>query len=122
MCSRVFVFVRFSAAEYVKSVPTFTRCTSFSPACSQRQIGEDIRLVFCQANEVRWDDAEGRRARSHRVQGKYKNDLLMLSAASPYRSAVFLVAAGCLPARPAHAPRDTTTAELRNGWKIDPRY
>lgn len=37
---------------------------------SQRQIGEDIRSVFREADAVRWDDSEGRRAWPHRVQGK----------------------------------------------------
>lgn len=46
-------------------------CPSLSSALgSPGQVGEDLRPVLRQADEVQRDDAEGRRTRPHRLQGE----------------------------------------------------
>lgn len=40
------VFVHFSTAEYVKSIPTFTRCTSFLPLAAKDKSEKIFALSF----------------------------------------------------------------------------
>lgn len=48
----------------------YTKLFSFVSSYSKRQVREDICAVFREADAVRWDHPEGRRARFYCVQGE----------------------------------------------------